>query len=124
VLLDWSCLAPLPERVWVAATHVLIVAPATSPGLLDAEYLVQGLAGAPESAPLSVITVDVRGRSPRRAGRAALARLKALDLPVAALPYDPALADDPRVRWPTLRRRTRSAVAATLTHVLHERDDR
>lgn len=125
VLLDWSCVEVLPEQVCTGATHLLVVAPATSPGLLDAEYLVQSLAAAVrESASLSVLTVDVRGRSPRRAGRAALARLRALDLPLAALPYDPALADDPRVRWPMLRRRTRTAVVATLTHVLHGRRER
>lgn len=120
VLLDWSSPAPPAHQLWSSATHVLIVAPATSPGLLDAEYLVQTLeAIRPELTALSVLTVDVRGRAPRRAGRAALARLQALHLPVAAVPYDPALANDPRVHWPSLRRRTRSAVLAALTTVVH-----
>jgi len=120
VLLDWSSPAPPPHQLWSSTTHLLVVAPATSPGLLDAEYLVQSLdATKPARIPLSVLTVDVRGRAPRRAGRAALARLQALRLPVTALPYDPILASDPRVHWPALRRRTRSAVVAALAIVVH-----
>lgn len=120
VLLDWSSPAPPPSLVWNSVTHVLVVAPATSPGLLDAEYLVQSLdATRPARIPLSVLTVDVRGRAPRRTGRAALARLQALRLPVTALPYDPILASDPRVHWPALRRRTRAAVVAALATVVH-----
>lgn len=120
VLLDWSEPSPPPRQLWTSTTHALVVAPATSPGLLNAEYLVQTLEAAkPAQIPLIVLTVDVRGRAPRRTGRAALARLQALRLPVAALPYDPALANDPRVHWPLLRRRTRSAVLAALTTVVH-----
>lgn len=120
VLLDWSTPTPPPHQLWSSAKHVLVVAPATSAGLLDVVYLVQSLeATKPERIPLSVLTVDVRGRAPRRAGRAALSRLQALRLQVTALPYDPALADDPRVHWPSLRRRTRTAVVAALTTVVH-----
>jgi hypothetical protein len=120
VLLDWSSPTRPPQLVWSSVTHVLVVAPATSPGLLDAEYVVQNLeASRPAHTPLSVLTVDVRGRAPRRTGRAALARLQALHLPVTALPYDPALANDPRVHWAALRRRTRTAVIAALTPLLH-----
>ncbi len=120
VLLDWSSSAPPPGHAWTSATHVLVTAPATSPGLLAAEYTVEDLAGMAAATPLSVLTIDVRGRSPRRAGRAALARLRALQLPVTAIPYDPALADELRVHWPALRPRTRTAVVGALSELLRD----
>ncbi len=124
VVLDWGRPPdPVPDSVWAAATSVVVVAPATSPGLRDAEYTVEQIQVArPERASLSLLTVDVRGRAPRRCGRAALARLRALRLPVAALPHDAALADHPGVRWPSLRPRTRAAVLAALTQLLHRED--
>jgi hypothetical protein len=123
VVLDWCTAGPVPDRLLAAITHVVVVAPATSPGLLDAEYTVEQLEAArPGHARLSLLTVDVRGRAPRRAGRAALARLRALDIPVGRVPYDPTLADDPRVSWPSLRRRTRAAVSTALTQLLQRED--
>ena len=125
-VLDWSSAALPPRQAFAAATHVLVTAPATSPGLLDAEYALEALQAAlPASMPLSLLTVDVRGRNPRRAGRAALARLRALQLPITPLPYDPALADEPRVHWPALRPRTRTAVTSALSQLLpeHHRKD-
>lgn len=126
VVLDWgSPPDPVPDSMWAAATSVVVVAPATSPGLCDGEYTVEQIEVArPERASLSLLTVDVRGRAPRRAGRAALARLRALQIPVAAVPHDPALADDPRVHWPSVRPRTRAAVLAALTQLLHREDER
>jgi hypothetical protein len=123
VVLDWCTGTPMPDRLLAAATHLVVVAPATSPGLLDAEYAVEQLeATRARHAALSLLTVDVRGRAPRRAGRAALARLRALDIPVGRVPYDPALADDPRVSWPSLRPRTRAAVSAALTQLLQREE--
>jgi hypothetical protein len=124
--LDWSSTSMPPKQAGAAATHVLVTAPATSPGLLAAEYTLQALqADLPPSLPLSLLTVDVRGRNPRRAGRAALARLRALQLPITALPYDPVLADEPRIRWAALRPRTRTAVTSVLIQLLpeHHRKD-
>ncbi|WAX58505.1 hypothetical protein M6B22_07005 [Jatrophihabitans cynanchi] len=119
VLVDWRCPLPLPDEFWPIATHVLVVAPFTTLGLLDAEYAVQAVESAAPAggAALSVAAVDVRGGGPRR-GRAALARLRALGVSVTSVPHDPALADDPQVHWPALRPRTRAAVTAVLTHVL------
>ena len=123
VVLDWCTGIPVPDRLLAAATHLVVVAPATSPGLLDAEYAVEQLeATRPRHTALSLLTVDVRGRAPRRAGRAALARLRALDIPVGRLPYDPTLADAPRVSWPSLRPRTRAAVSTALTQLLQRED--
>jgi hypothetical protein len=125
-VLDWSSPEQLPATVWAAATHVLVVAPATSPGLLAAEHAAQTWeANLNGTTAISVLTVDVRGRSQRRAGRASLARLRAVQLPVTCMPYDPALADDPRVHWPALRPRTRAAVISVLSQILsdHHRKD-
>jgi hypothetical protein len=125
VVLDWCTSDPVPDSVWAAATCTVVVAPATSPGLLDAEYTIDELGAArPAHARLRLVTIDVRGRAPRRAGRAALARLRALRIPVAAVPFDPALADDPRVHWPSLRPRTRAAVLTALTQMLQREDEK
>src|SRR5437763_387144 len=43
VVLDWCSAGPLPDRLLAATTHLVVVAPATSPGLLDAEYTVEQL---------------------------------------------------------------------------------
>ena len=118
VIVDWRCALPLPERLWSVATHVLVVAPYTTLGLLDAEYTVQAIeSAAPDGAALSVAAVDVSGGGPRR-GRAALARLRAHGVPVTTVARDPTLAADPQVHWPSLRPRTRAAVTATLTQAL------
>lgn len=118
VLLDWSSADPLPDRGWDSTTHVIVVAPSTAPGLLAAEYAVQNLeATMPGDVSLSLLTTDVRGRSSGRSERASLSRLRALRLPITSLPYDSALADDPRVRWLALRPRTRSAVIAALANL-------
>jgi hypothetical protein len=123
VVLDWCNTGPLPDRLLAATTHLVIAAPATSPGLLDAEYAVEQLEAArPAGTTLSLFTVDVRGRAPRRAGRAALARMRALHLPVFRMPYDPTLADDPRISWPSLRPRTRAAASTALTQLLQRED--
>jgi hypothetical protein len=123
VVLDWCTTGPVPGRLLAATTHLVVVAPATRPGLLDAEYTVEQLAAAPPGyAVLSLLTVDVRGRAPRRGGRAALARLRALDIPVVRVPYDPTLADDPRVSWASLRPRTRAAVATALAKLMQRED--
>lgn len=125
-VLDWRSAVLPPEQAFAAATHVLVTAPATSPGLLDAEYTLEAVQAAlPASVPLSLLTIDVRGRNPRRAGRAALARLRALQLPITPMPYDPALADEPRVHWPALQPRTRTAVTSALSQLLpeHHRQD-
>jgi len=109
--------------VWTSATHAVVVAPTSTPGLLDAEYTVDQLTGhLPEQARLSLLTTNLRARPPRRGGRAALARLSALRIPVTAVPYDRTLADEPRVHWLSLRARTRAAVFTALTHVLHQED--
>lgn len=123
VVLDWRTAAALPDRLLATTTHLVVVAPATAPGLLDAEYTVQQLEAArPTPTSLGLLTVDVRGRAPRRAGRAAASRLHALRVPLARLPYDPKLADDPRVHWPALRPRTRAAVTAAISQLLHRED--
>ena len=122
LVVDWAT-ASLPIALGSAHTHVIVVAPTTSPGLLAAEYTVQQLEHTQLAhASLSLITVDVRGRAARRAGRAALARLRALNLPTAAVPFDPALADEPAVHWPSLRPSTRTAVFAGLTQLLQRED--
>jgi len=124
VVLDWCTREPVPGRVWDTAPHAVVVAPTSSAGLLDAEYTVDQLEAArPEHATVSLLTIDVRGRPPRRAGRAALARLRALPIPTTVLPYDPALADDPRVYWPSLRPRTRAAIFTALTQTLQREDE-
>jgi hypothetical protein len=123
VVLDWCTTGPVPGRLLAGTTHLVVVAPATRPGLLDAEYTVEQLAAArPGYAVLSLLTVDVRGRAPRRGSRAALARLRALDIPVVRVPYDPTLADDPRVSWGSLRPRTRAAVATALAKLMQRED--
>ena len=73
---------------------------------------------------MSLLTIDVRGRAPRRPGRAALARLRALRIPIAGVPYDRALADDPRIHWPSLRPRTRAAIFTALTQMLQREDQK
>jgi hypothetical protein len=125
VVLDWCTREPVPGGVRDTASHAVIVAPTSAAGLLDAEYTVDQLeATRPEHTTLSLLTIDLRRRAPRRAGRAALARLRALPIPTTGLPYDPALADDPRVHWPSLRPRTRAAIFTALTQMLHREDEK
>jgi hypothetical protein len=126
VVLDWCTREPVPGRVRDTAQHAVVVAPTSCAGLLDAEYTVDQLeATRPEhTTTLSLLTIDVRGRAPRRAGRAALARLRTLRIPTTGLPYDPALADDPRIHWPSLRPRTRAAIFTALTQMLHREDEK
>jgi hypothetical protein len=125
VVLDWCTREPVPGRVWDTAPRAVVVAPMSSAGLLDAEYTVEQIEAArPVHATVSLLTIDVRGRAPRRAGRAALARLRALPIPTAGVPYDPALADDPRIHWPCLRPRTRAAIFTALTQLLQREDEK
>jgi hypothetical protein len=110
--------------VWDTAPHAVVVAPTSLLGLLDAEYTVDQLEAArPEHTTLSLLTIDMRGRPPRRPSRAALARLRALRIPTTGVPYDPALADAPRIHWPSLRPRTRAVIFTVLTQLLQREDE-
>lgn len=107
------------------ATHVVVVAPRTITGLLAGEQSVAALGEQlDEQARLCVAIVDVLGRAPRRAGRAAATRLSALRLPTVAIPYDQALTDHPQVSWSGLRPRNRTAVCAALTQLIAGRESR
>lgn len=90
------------------STHVVLVAPQTVTGLLAAESAADDLTGAGNS--VCLVTVDVWGRRPDRAGRAALARLSAFDVTVCRLPYDRHLAQSPAVSWSALSGSARAAV--------------
>jgi hypothetical protein len=124
VLLDWPCRAGVPFGMWATLTAVVVVAPSTAPGMLAAERVSDRFrAGAPPGTPVGLLIVEVHGRRGRVA-RGSRARLRALGLSVAELPYDPALAREPRICWPRLRARTRGAVHAAVTRLLSEAGDR
>ena len=122
VVVDWAG-GDVPTALLVMATHLVVVAPSRSPGLLAAEYTFEQLAQSRAGdAALSVLTVDVVGRARGHAGRAAVARLQALNVPTLTVPFDPSLSSDPGVRWASLRPRTRSAAVAALSHLLQGKD--
>lgn len=119
VLMDWSRRDPVPGGLWATVTGAVVVAPSSAPGLLAAERLADRLRHDRRAdTPMAVLIVAVRRRGERRAPKAARARLQALNLPVAELPFDPALNREPRITWTRLRPRTRGAVHAVLTQLL------
>lgn len=118
VLIDWPARSGAPSLA-APPSSVLVIAPRTTNGLLAAELLLHALLDN-ASVQTHLVVIDTTGRAPRRAGRAALARLRSFGIGVSHLPYDRALADDPRVRWDALRPRTRTAVYAALTAITRE----
>lgn len=122
-LLD--CSVELVAGVSDWATHIVIAAPHSTTGMLAAEAAAAVICEQiPRTARLAVATVDVAGRAPRRAARAAAARLQSLHLPTVAIPFDARLTDNPHVAWTSLRPRTRSAVCAGLTHLITGKETR